>query len=102
MSSDTQARGHRPTVWELARGPVMIWVGLVGLLAISAVMAYAPIEPFNAAVNLLIAAVMVGLLAVFLLNLRLASALVRLVAASGLFWLVFMLALTFTDYLSRP
>jgi cytochrome c oxidase subunit IV len=102
MNDDTQTSGRRPTVWELAREPVMVWVALLVLLAISALLAYAPIEPFNAAVNLLIAAVMVGLLAVFLLNLRWASALIRLVAASGLFWLVFMLALTFTDYLSRP
>jgi len=102
MSESEQMSEHRPTVWRLARQPLMVWAALLALLAISAVLAYAPIEPFNAAVNLLIAAVMVGLLAVFLLNLRWASTLVRLIAASGLFWLVFMLALTFTDYLSRP
>jgi caa(3)-type oxidase subunit IV len=45
---------------------------------------------------------MIGLLAIFLMNLRLATTLVRIVAASGLVWLLFMLALTFTDYLSRP
>jgi len=93
---------HRPTVWQLAREPVLVWAALLVLLAISAVLAHAPIAPFNAAVNLVIAGVMIGLLAVFLMNLRMASALVRLVAASGLFWLVFMVALTFTDYLSRP
>ena len=102
MSGETQMSRHRPTVWELAREPMMVWAGLVVLLAVSVLLAYAPIEPFNAAANLLIAAVMVGLLAAFLLNLRWASTLVRLVAASGLLWLVFMLALTFTDYLSRP
>jgi cytochrome c oxidase subunit 4 len=101
MRESEYASAHRPTVWELAREPMMVWVALVVLLAISALLAYAPIAPFNAALDLLIAAVMVGLLAVFLLNLRWASTLVRLVAASGLFWLVFMLALTFTDYLSR-
>jgi cytochrome c oxidase subunit 4 len=101
MTQETYTSRHRPTVWDLAREPVMIWAVLLVLLAISALLAYAPIAPFNVAVNLLIAAVMVGLLAVFLLNLRWASTLVRLVAASGLFWLVFMLALTFTDYLSR-
>jgi cytochrome c oxidase subunit 4 len=93
---------HRPTVWQLAREPLLVWAALLALLAITVVAAYAPIAPFNAAANLLIAAIMVGLLAVFLLDLRWASTLVRLVAASGLFWLAFMLALTFTDYLSRP
>jgi caa(3)-type oxidase subunit IV len=44
---------------------------------------------------------MVFLLAAFLMNLRWSSALVHIIAASGLFWLTFMFVLTFTDYLSR-
>jgi cytochrome c oxidase subunit 4 len=103
MTSDARAgdRDHRPTVLQLAREPLLVWAGLLALLAITVAAAYAPIEPFNAAANLLIAAIMVGLLAAFLLDLRWASTLVRLVAASGLFWLVFMLAMIFVDYLSR-
>ena len=92
---------HRPTAWELAREPLAVWVALMALLALTAGSAYVRLGPYNTALNLVIAAVMIGLLAVFLMNLRWASTLVRLVAASGLFWLVFMLALTFTDYLSR-
>jgi cytochrome c oxidase subunit 4 len=87
--------------WPLWKEPLAVWVGLLVLLAISAGSAYAPLGPFNAALNLAIAAVMLGLLATFLMNLRWANALVRLFAASGLFWLIFMFALTFVDYLSR-
>jgi cytochrome c oxidase subunit 4 len=90
-----------PTVWELAKGPLVVWLALLALLAISAGSAYVPLGPFNAAINLAVAAVMVFLLAVWLMNLRLSNALVRLIAASGLFWLIFMFVLTFTDYFSR-
>ncbi len=90
-----------PTVWQLAKGPLVVWAVLLVLLAISAGSAYLPLGPSNAALNLLIAAVMVFLLATFLMNLRWSNALVRIIAASGLLWLIFMFVLTFTDYLSR-
>ena len=90
-----------PSLWDLAKGPLAVWAVLLVLLAISAASAFAPLGAFNAAINLGFAAVMIALLAVVLMNLRWSSALVRLVAASGLFWLVFMFVLTFTDYLSR-
>ena len=99
MSHD-RSTAHINT-WPLWKGPLAVWVALLVLLTISAGSAYAPLGPFNAAINLAIAAVMLGLLATFLMNLRLANALVRLFAASGLFWLIFMFALTFVDYLSR-
>jgi cytochrome c oxidase subunit 4 len=99
MSDD---RSSAPVAtWPLWKEPLAVWAGLLVLLAISAGSAYAPLGPFNAAVNLAIAAVMLGLLATFLMNLRWANGLVRLFAASGLFWLIFMFALTFVDYLSR-
>jgi cytochrome c oxidase subunit IV len=94
--------GRVPTIWDLAKGPLAVWLVLLMLLAISAGSAYVPIGPFNAAINLLIAAVMIFLLASYLMNLRWSNTLVRLIAASGLLWLVFMFVLTFTDYLSRP
>jgi caa(3)-type oxidase subunit IV len=53
------------------------------------------------AVNLAIAVLMIALLVTFLMDLRNARALIRIVAAAGLFWCIFMFALTFTDYLSR-
>ncbi len=90
-----------PSLWDLAKGPLAVWAVLLVLLAISAGSAYMPLGRFNAAVNLLIAAVMILLLATFLMNLRWSNALVRIIAASGLLWLAFMFILTFTDYFSR-
>jgi cytochrome c oxidase subunit 4 len=98
MSDD---RSHSRSVWPLWKAPLAVWVVLLVLLAISAGSAFLPLGPANAALNLAIAAVMLGLLATFLMNLRWANALVRLFAISGLFWLIFMFALTFVDYLSR-
>ena len=91
----------RPGLWDLAKGPLTVWIGLIALLAISAASAYRPLGPANAAINLAIGAAMIVLLATFLMNLRWSSALVRICAVSGLVWLTFMFVLTFTDYLSR-
>lgn len=44
---------------------------------------------------------MLFVLAAFLMELKDASALLRLIAAAGLFWVIFLFALTFTDYFSR-
>jgi caa(3)-type oxidase subunit IV len=44
---------------------------------------------------------MIALLFIFLMDLKSAKALLRVVAASGLLWLILMFTLTFSDYLSR-
>jgi caa(3)-type oxidase subunit IV len=59
------------------------------------------LPPGNVAANLVIAAAMIGVLVTFLMDLRNATALVRIVACAGLFWTGLMFALTFNDYLSR-
>lgn len=88
----------RTSLW---RGPLLAWVALIALAAISLGSAYLPLGAGNVAINLLIAAVMAILLAVFLMDLQNAKTLVRVVAVTGLFWMIFMFALTFSDYLSR-
>lgn len=51
--------------------------------------------------QLLIAAVMIVLLVPFIMGLRRSSTLLHLLACAGLFWSVFMFALTFADYATR-
>lgn len=63
--------------------------------------AYLPLGSGNIVVNLLIAAIMIGILMTFLMDLKNSSALIRVVASAGLFWAVLMFVLTFNDYLSR-
>lgn len=90
-----------PTWRQLTVGPATVWLILLVLLAASCGSAFFPLGSYNAALNLAIAALMLFLLAIFLMNLKEASALTRLVATAGLFWVIFLFALTFTDYLSR-
>jgi cytochrome c oxidase subunit IV len=82
-------------------GPVIVWLLLLGLLAVSCASAFVPMDALNTAVNLAIAAVMLLLLSSFLMDLMNMNALPRLAAASGLLWIIFLFTLTFADYWSR-
>ena len=93
--SDTQF------AWRLWKGPGLIWLVLIVLFAVSLGSAYLPLGTGNVAINLVIAAVMIALLVIFLMDLRNSKVLIRIVAAAGLFWTILMFALTFNDYLSR-
>jgi caa(3)-type oxidase subunit IV len=87
--------------WRLWKGPGLTWLALVALFAASLGSAYVPLGAGNVATNLLIAAVMVALLVTFLMDLKSAKTIIRIVAAAGLFWTILMFTLTFNDYLSR-
>ena len=86
---------------NLWRGPLLAWVVLLVLAAISLGSAYVPLGAGNVTLNLVISAIMAIVLAIFLMDLRSAQTLIRVVAVTGVFWLIFMFALTFSDYLSR-
>jgi cytochrome c oxidase subunit 4 len=91
-------RRNTSALWK---GPAAAWLGLLALFAVSLGSTYVPLGAGNVTVNLLIAAIMIGVLVTFLMDLRRANSLTRIVAAAGLFWIALMFALTFTDYLSR-
>jgi cytochrome c oxidase subunit IV len=78
-----------------------LWLVLLTLTGVTLALAYLPLGRANVDLHLAIAAVQILLLWSFFMNLRSASALVRLTAASGMLWLTFMFVLIFTDYLSR-
>jgi cytochrome c oxidase subunit IV len=100
--SDTgNRRRDSAAAWRLWKGPGLTWLALVVLFAVSLGSAYLPLGAGNVATNLVIAAVMIALLVTFLMDLKNAQTIIRIVAASGLLWTVFMFALTFNDYLSR-
>jgi cytochrome c oxidase subunit IV len=86
---------------EVWAGPATVYLGLLVLFAASFASAYVSLGPFNVALNLLIAAMMIVLLVTFLMDLRRSTNLMRLLAGAGVLWTIFMFALTFTDYLSR-
>jgi len=81
--------------------PAMIWLALLALLAATIGAAYGGWGDISASVNLLIAALCVGLIGILFMNLAGASVLVRLAAAAGMFWLLFVFIMTASDYLTR-
>jgi cytochrome c oxidase subunit 4 len=92
------SRGRNKQLWT---GPALVWLILLALLAVSIASAFLPLASLNTTLNLLIAAVMIALLMIYLMDLRHANALLRILAGAGLFWTLFMFALTFADYLTR-
>lgn len=92
---------QRQSTQALWKGPAIAWLVLMILFAGSLGSAYLALGSGNIAINLLIAAIMIAVLATFLMDLRHATMLTRIAAAAGVFWVVLMFALTFSDYLSR-
>jgi cytochrome c oxidase subunit IV len=97
----TGSQRETDSSWNIWKGPGLVWLALMALFLASLVWAYRALFPGHFTVNLVIAGLMLALLATFLMDLRNAKALIRIVAAAGLFWLIIMFVLTFTDYLSR-
>lgn len=81
--------------------PTAVWFALLVLLAATVGSAYVPLGALNSVLNLAIAATKVVLVMVFFMNLGSSSALLRLAALCGVFWLTFMFVLTAADYLTR-
>ena len=80
---------------------VLVWLSLLVLLALTLSSSYIPLHGFNAAVNLVIACAKAALVAVFFMRLRWSHALIRLVAAAGVIWLLILIGLSLTDVLTR-
>jgi caa(3)-type oxidase subunit IV len=92
---------NSPNPKRLWKEPLAVWLALIVLFAINTASAYVPLAAFNTALNLVIAAVMIALLATFLMDLRQSSVLIRILAGAGLFWTIFLFTLTFADYATR-
>lgn len=76
-------------------------LALLTLTITTVLVAEIDLGAFNTVAALVIAAVKVSLVGWFFMHLRKETPLIRLVAASGLFWLVILLGLTFADYATR-
>lgn len=94
-------REERQAVWALARTPLLVMVALLVLLGANLGLSFLALGSFNLVVNLAVAVVMIGLIAVIFMELDRASGVHRLAAGVGLFWLLFLFVLSFADYLSR-
>jgi cytochrome c oxidase subunit 4 len=77
------------------------WLALMVLLALTTASAFIPLGSANLFVSLAIAIAKALVVLLFFMQLRVSSALVRVFAAAGFFWLTIMIALTSADYTHR-
>jgi len=92
---------------EHSKSPLVTYLLVWGALLVGTVLTYevAKIDlgPFNSVVALVIATTKALLVALFFMHLKDASErLLKLVVASTIFFLMILLFLTMTDYISRP
>lgn len=91
-------RAEISAIW---RRNLLVWFALTCLLLITLGAAYLPLGPGNLVVGLVIAIMKASLVVVLFMELFRAKALIRLAAGAGLFWLLFLFALTLSDVLAR-
>lgn len=79
-----------------------VYLGLLALLALTAVTARLPAGAWSLPVALAIATAKLALIFYYFMQLRRQRGFVRLFAFAGFFWLALAVTLTFSDYLTRP
>lgn len=94
-------RNPNRNAWWLWQAPALVLIVLLILFGANLGSAYWSLGAGNLALNLFIAAIMLVVLFTFLMDLKGAAALLRVIAGAGLLWLILMFSLTFSDYLSR-
>ena len=83
------------------RSLVWSWIGLVLLLALTLGMAFVPLGRANIAVALAVAAAKAIIVLLVFMELARGHSLKLIFAGAGLFWLIIMFGLSFTDYATR-
>ncbi len=80
---------------------LLVWMGLLLLLAATASVSFLPWKDVHAAINLAIAMAKALLIGLFFMNLRSSSTLSRLIAAGGFLWLALLMTLSYLDVWMR-
>ena len=81
---------------------IMIWAALICLTVLTAAVSWIELGPFNIVLALLIATCKMMLVALFFMGIKYISDKMTVVfIIAGLFWLLILLALSMTDYISR-
>lgn len=84
------------------RRMILVWLALLLLFGANLAGAYyLPLGNANIALALGIAVLQIALVVALFMKLRWAASLMRVCAAAGLFWLLVMIGLMTTDYLTR-
>lgn len=80
---------------------VGVWLAVIALLGLSLGTAYIPMARFNSIVCVAIGFAQAVLVWTFFMRLRWSGLLIRLIAVIGLLWILLLLGLSLTDYLTR-
>jgi cytochrome c oxidase subunit 4 len=83
--------------WTILR----VWIGLCVLLALTTSVAFLQLGSVNLAIALSIATAKAVLVLWFFMELRSSAGLTRAFAVAGFFWLLILIALTWTDFAYR-
>jgi cytochrome c oxidase subunit IV len=94
--------GAPATMREIVFAPLLSWLALLILLALTIGLAYVPLGRLNLVVALAIAGLKDAIVALIFMELIHAKPVHRLAAAIGMLWLAFLFLLMFSDYLARP
>jgi cytochrome c oxidase subunit 4 len=79
----------------------LIFAALMVGTAVTVAVAFVDLGPLNAVVALTIAVAKATLVVLFFMHVRYSTRLTWAVVVGGIFWLGILLALTFSDYLTR-
>ena len=83
------------------RGDLVVWMALLGLLALTVGTSFIAMGRFNLVVNLAIAVAKALLVATFYMRVWSGGALIVIVAITGVAWLSFLAVLGFNDFATR-
>jgi cytochrome c oxidase subunit 4 len=89
------------TAGRLWRKNVLVWAALLALLLLSLGVAYVPMGRLTTVAGIVIAGVKSVLVVLLFMEVASSKPLIRIVAISGLVFLIAMFALTLTDVLTR-
>jgi cytochrome c oxidase subunit 4 len=80
---------------------VTVWASLLALTALTVFVATLELGPFNAIVALSIATIKALLVLLFFMELRYSTAMTKVVVVAAVFFLMLLVGLTLSDYLTR-
>lgn len=80
---------------------ILVWLAVIALLGVSLGTAYIPMGSFNSIVCTSIAFIQALLVWTFFMRLRWSGLLVRLIAVVGVLWILLLIGISLTDYLTR-
>ncbi len=80
---------------------VLVFAALLALTATTAAVSYVDLGWFNPVIAFIIASTKMLLVALFFMEVRHSSRVTKITVGAGLFWLMILMTLTLSDYLTR-